>query len=166
MTIPVWGLLGIFTTTFVAPFVSAVTPVSLALPQEIEFDDYIANQIAEARFSSDPKHLLEINRAAGVETNEAKNSGAHLTAFIYNVDTCTTVGDEQSYRIIVRNIGNKTAKSVSVQNKYPEHTVLITHAPITTVNEQERLISWTSQDLSPGGLLSYTFETKTERHSL
>ena len=67
MTIPVWGLLGVFTSTFVAPFVNAVTPIPLPLPQEIRYDEYIANQIARAEFSTDPQHILSIYKAAGQE---------------------------------------------------------------------------------------------------
>ena len=62
MPFPVWGLLGVFTTTFIAPFigVNAVEPVALALPQDIQYDEYAAEQLSAAAFSSDPQHYNEL----------------------------------------------------------------------------------------------------------
>ena len=163
MTIPVWGLLGVFTSTFVAPFVSAVTPISLALPQTVRYDEYIASQIARAEFSSDPQHLLSIYQAAGEENGLAAEAGPFLTAFIYSGSTCSTVGDEQSYRIVLHNIGNETARAISVQNLYPEFTSLQKAEPAAEHDITQKLITWSAQELASGGTLSFYFSVKTEQ---
>ena len=163
MTIPVWGLLGVFTSTFVAPFVSAVAPIPLALPQTVRYDEYIANQIARAEFSSDPQHLLSIYKTAGQAEGRKGEQGPFITAFIYSGSTCSTIGDEQSYRIVLHNIGNETAQSISVQNLYPEYTSLLRAEPEAEHDSTQRLLTWGGQELASGGTLTFYFSVKTEQ---
>lgn len=95
----------IFTATFVTPFAGAATPVTLALPQDINYVDYIFQQLGRLRFSTD---LL---RAAGPADNPCRRIGPCLLASIEvpNPPQCLTRPLDVDYVITIRNHGQYTA---------------------------------------------------------
>ena len=167
MTITARGWLTFFATALTIPLITnAATPVALSLPQDMRYDNYISSSIIKASFSSDPKRLLEIRQTAGLDLGDKLNGEAQLTAHIYNNDDCSKIGETQNYRILIRNIGNESAKSVSIHNQYPEFTSLISHTPSSGKHDGEnRLIIWSIRELSPGSYESFEFKTTTDQRS-
>ncbi|MBI4021860.1 MAG: DUF11 domain-containing protein, partial [Candidatus Andersenbacteria bacterium] len=162
MALPVWELLGVFTAAFSSLFVQAASPPALALPQDIQYNEYVAQLVSNAAFSSDPQHLLDVQReSARQESGQTGRDGPLLEAFVINPQSCTNEGDEQTYRVTVRNMGNQAARTVSIQIQYPAEMRAVRTQPAAEHDEEKDLLVWVGQDLPPGGLLtmSYTLET-------
>ena len=162
MMLPLWGLFGVF-TVLVAPLTQAASPVSPALPQDIQYNEYVADQLDNAAFSNDPFQLLDFYAQ---EASEDKGSGApRLEAFLLNPNSCSNKGDSQDYRVTVRNVGNETADNILVQVQYPAEMRVESTEPEAENDKDKRLLTWVAQDLAPGGLITFAYTLHTEKQA-
>lgn len=108
---PLWGIATVFWQAFLGPFVGAAEPLSLPLPQEIDYAMYIRGQLLANSVSFDP--TLPPPRVAAEQTGNA------LEAFIVNYEPCVVAGDVAAYRLIVRNVSQSPLSGVTAHFRYP-----------------------------------------------
>lgn len=142
-----WAVASVFLHTFVGPFAGAAEPLSLPLPQDVDYATEMRGELLAANFSTDPR--------APRPQVAAEASGSGLEAFIINYETCVLLRDVVAYRLVVRNVKETVASGVIGQFHYPPDILEYkegTGFPPTTVTPGNApgLLNWQVGTVLPG----------------
>lgn len=133
--------------TFVTPFATALAPISLPLPQDINYAQTLQNQVASANFSVDPRVAAEVDAAE-------KN----IEVFIANNQPCIKPGENLSVRLFARNNGGAPLNNIVVSLGFnPDILTLEGGTPAASASNNNS-VEWNINDsLAPGNASGQEF---------
>jgi hypothetical protein len=89
----------------------------------------------------------------GVEAPPAK-----LEIQLIRTPTCVLSGDLLTYKIVLTNVGGRSAVDIETQNQHPMMPIANVKRPMDRYIEAQRLMIWDEPILAPGDSITYSFQ--------